>query len=185
MQALNCLALVCATFEQARANLEVGNPEGDLLHADVRAAMEDFDEAKQNQERMRGELKDFLESLDSAFAEFNEANRNLDDPGKGITETRKADDAHEQMRTHRDRCRRATKEFETAEDDFNECLGSMEQLTQDTAEATHALSCGVPDRDSNEVRCLQEVLDMIEDFQRRVLARTWQKSSWWSPTSGG
>ena len=33
--------------------------------------------------------------------------------------------------------------------------------------ATHTLSRGVPDGDSNEVRYLQEALDMIENFQRR------------------
>ena len=31
--------------------------------------------------------------------------------------------------------------------------------------------CGVPDRDSNEVRYLQVALDMIEDFQRRGARR--------------
>ena len=52
MQALNTLAVVCATFEKASADLEVENSEGDMLHADVRAAMEVLDEAQQNPERM-------------------------------------------------------------------------------------------------------------------------------------
>ena len=47
----------------------------------------------------------------------------------------------------------------------------MGQLTRDTAGATHALSCGTTDRDCNEVRYLQESLDMIEDFQRRDARR--------------
>ena len=38
MQALNNLAIVHATFEQAGANLEVEISEGDLLFADVRTA---------------------------------------------------------------------------------------------------------------------------------------------------
>ena len=42
------------------------------------------------------------------------------------------------------------------------------QLTKDTVGATHALACGVPDRGSNEVRFLQEALDMLEDFQRQT-----------------
>ena len=50
--------------------------------------------------------------------------------------------------------------------DLNDSLGRMEQLMKDTAGATDALSCGAPDRDSNDVRYLQEALDMIEDFQR-------------------
>ena len=41
------------------------------------------------------------------------------------------------------------------------------QLVKDTAGATHALSCGVPDRECNEEKYLQEALDMIEEFQRR------------------
>ena len=49
MQALNNLAIVYATFEQAGANLEVKTSEGDLLYADVRAAVEEFTEAQQNQ----------------------------------------------------------------------------------------------------------------------------------------
>ena len=47
---------------------------------------------------------------------------------------------------------RATKEFVTAGLDLNDCLGRVGQLLKDSAEATHALSCGVPDRDSNEVQ---------------------------------
>ena len=64
-----------------------------------------------------------------------------------------------------------SEEFETAEEDLNECLGRMAQLMQDTAGATHALSCGTTDRDSNEVRYLEEALDMMEDFQRRIARR--------------
>ena len=94
------------------------------------------------------------------------AYRGLEDAGKWTIKKRQADDAHDQISAHRDRCRRAT-EFVTAEEDLNDCLGRMGQLAQDTAGGTHALSCGVPDRDSNEVRYLQEALDMIEDFQRR------------------
>ena len=151
--------------------------------------MEEFTEAQQNQERRQGELKDYPVCLDNAFAEvneanrnledegeriaetsaeFQEANRNLEDAGKGSTETkRKADDAHDRIKTHRDRCRRATKELGTFEEDLNDSLGRMEQLKEDTAAATHTLSCSIPDRDYNEVRYLQETLDMIEDFQRR------------------
>ena len=167
MQALNTLAVVYATFEQA-------------LHADVRAAVEEFNEAQQNQERMRGELKVSQESLDIAIMDVQEttsklkdcrglhsaAYQSLEDAGKRTTETkRKADDTQDQIRAHWDRCRRATEEFVTAEEDLHDCLGRVGQLVTDSAGATHALSCGVPDRDSNEVCYLQEALDMIEDVQ--------------------
>ena len=78
---------------------------------------------------------------------------------RGLLKTkRKADYAHDKIRAHWDRCRRATAEFVTAEEDLNDCLGRTEQLIRDTAGATYALSCGVRDRDSNEVRYLQESL---------------------------
>ena len=129
----------------------------------------EFNEAQQNQKRMRGVLQDARESLDIAFMHMQDsmsifkdrrdlhdaAYRGVEDAGKRITETkRKADDAHDQIRARRDRCRRVTAEFVTAEEDLNDCLGRMEQLALDTARATHALSCG----DSNEVRYLQETL---------------------------
>ena len=127
---------------------------------------------------MQGELKDSQESLGSAFSESKDANRNLEDAGKRITETkRKADDAHDQMRTHRDRCRRATKEFEMAEEDLNDSLGRVGQPIKDIARATHALWCGVPDRESNEAHYLEEALDMIEG-EGPVGER--QKSPWWN-----
>ena len=84
---------------------------------------------------------------------------------------RKADDAHDQIRARRYRCRRATKEFETAEEDLNDSLGRLGQLLKDTAGATHALSCGVPDRESKEARYLQEALDIIKEFQWRGSSR--------------
>ena len=84
---------------------------------------------------------------------------------------RKADDARDQIRAHRDRCRRATKEFETAVEDLNDSSGRLGQLVKDTADATHALSCGALDRESNEARDLQEALDVTEEFQRRGSGR--------------
>ena len=66
-----------------------------------------------------------------------------------------------------DRCRRATAEFVTSEEDLNDCLGRMVRPMKDTAGATHAFFCSIPDPDSNEVRYPQDALDMIEDFQRR------------------
>ena len=45
-----------------------------------------------------------------------------------------------QVRDHRERCRRVSAEYGTAEEDLNECLVRMEQLIRDTAGATRALS---------------------------------------------
>ena len=79
MQALDTLAAVYAVFEKAGANPDVENSEGDILSAHVRAAMEEFNEAQQNQERMRGVLQDSQESLDNAFVECKEACRGLEE----------------------------------------------------------------------------------------------------------
>ena len=83
---------------------------------------------------------------------------------------RKADDAYDRISSHRDQCRRATKELVSAEEELNDSLGRLGQLIKDTV-APHAQSCGVPDRESKEARFLQEALDMIEEFQRREPSR--------------
>ena len=64
--------------KKKRAKLEVENSEGDMLHADVCAAMEEFTEAQQNQERMRGVLQASRESLDIAFMDMEESMSNLE-----------------------------------------------------------------------------------------------------------
>ena len=69
--------------------------------------------------------------------------------------------------SRRDRCRRATEDLVSAEEELNDSLGRLGQLVTDTAGASHALSCGVPDRGSNEAKYLQEARDIIDDSQRR------------------
>ena len=44
----------------------------------------------------------------------------------------------------------------SAEEELNNSLGCLGDLVKDTAGATHALSSGVPDRDSNEAKYLRE-----------------------------
>ena len=175
MQALNNLALEKATFEQTGANLEGEHSEVDLLFADVHTAMEGLAEAQQHQERLQGKLKSSRENLDAAPMDMKESMskvgdsrqvhdvvcRHLQAAGTRTFEMkRKADDALDRLPTHRDRCRRATRELETAEEDHNDSLGRLGQVIKDTAEATYALSCGVLDRDSSEARYLQEALDI-------------------------
>ena len=58
---------------------------------------------------------------------------------------RKATDAHERTRSHRERCRRATKEHTKSE-------AAINHNVKETANATHSLTCGVPDRESNETK---------------------------------
>ena len=54
---------------------------------------------------------------------------------------------------------------------LNNSLGCMGELVRDTEGATHALSCGVPDRDSNETEYLKEALERMNDWQDRCSRR--------------
>ena len=81
----------------------------------------------------------------------------LRNAGERIAELeRKADDAHERTRSHRQRCRRAMKEHTKSEAAINHNLGCFAWRVRDTANATHALTCGVSDRESNETKYLFE-----------------------------
>ena len=127
---MEALKNLYATFEQAGANLEVEVSEGDLLFADVRTAMEGPTEAQQHKERLQGELTSSRESLDVALVDMKESMTKVDDSRevhdvvwrdpqaagtRAFEMKRNADDAQDQVRAHRDRCRRETKELETAE----------------------------------------------------------------------
>ena len=85
---------------------------------------------------------------------------------------RKAYDAHDMTCSHRDWCRRATKELTKAEEALNDNLGCFGDLVKDTASSTYALSCGVPDRDNNETKYLGEAREMIDAWQARCSRRS-------------
>ena len=65
-------------------------------------------------------------------------------------------EAHEKTRSHRERCRRVTNDHTRSEATVNHSLGFLEWCLKETATATHSLTCGVPDRESNEIRYLKE-----------------------------
>ena len=69
---------------------------------------------------------------------------------------REATNAHEKTRSHRERRRRATKEHTRSEAAVNHSLGCMGWFVKETAAATHSLTCGVPDRESNEIKYLKD-----------------------------
>ena len=109
-----------------------------------------------------------LQGLNNCWALHDAACGDLEDASKRTIELkRKADDAHDRTRSHRERCQRATKDHMMAEEVLNNSLGCMGDLVKDTASATYAVSCRVPDRDSNEAKSLREALDMIDEFQSR------------------
>ena len=78
---------------------------------------------------------------------------------------RKADDILDRTRAHRERYRRATQGLKSAEDTLNDKLTYLGEMVKDTTSATHALTCGVPDRDSNETKYLREALSILDGIQ--------------------
>ena len=181
MAALDRLAEVYETFEDTWAFVEKEAAEDDLLLAEEDEAIDLFEAARLHQARILDELESCRESLDSAFREFNKcrplhraACADLKDASLRTTElNRKADEAHERSQSHKECCRRATKDHMMAE------RGTLQQpglpgrsLVEDTAGATHALTWGVPDRESNETKYLKEALEMINDWQSRYSRRS-------------
>ena len=80
----------------------------------------------------------------------------------------KETDAHEKTRSHRERCRRATKEHTRSEAAVNHSLACLGWCVKETAAATHALTCGVPDRESNEIKYLREATELIDEWQKQL-----------------
>ena len=64
------------------------------------------------------------------------------------------------------------RELKKAEESVNNHLVCFGDLVKDRASATHALSCGVPDRNSNETKHLGEALEMIDVWQARCFGRS-------------
>ena len=162
MQALQArLPDVYETFEDTWAFVEKETAEGDLLLAEADEAVDQLAAAQQHQARFLDELESSRECLDAACVDLKDASLRT-------TELkRKADDVQERSRSHRERCRRAAKDYVIAEEVLNNSLGCLATLVKDTASATHALSCGVPERDSNETKYLEEALEMFDDWQAR------------------
>ena len=78
--------------------------------------------------------------------------------GKSATDVqfkRKASEVQEGLSTHREHTRRITNEHDRAEGHVNDGIGSLGQALQAAAKTTHSLTCGVPDRESNEIKCLR------------------------------
>ena len=157
------------------ANVEHETAEGDMLLAVSYEA-----QAPSHQARFQDELKNSQASVDIAFREFcncralhEAASVDLEVASQRTIELkRKTDDADDRTRSHRERCRRARKDHMMAEEVLNNSLGCLGDLARDSASATHALSCEVPDRDSNETKYLREALEMIDEWQAHCSRRS-------------
>ena len=59
-------------------------------------------------------------------------------------------------------------EHARAEGHVNDGIGSLGKVLQAAARATHNLTCGVLDRESNEVKYLREATELNEEWQFRL-----------------
>ena len=162
------LAEVYETFEDTRAFVEKESAEGGLLLSEEEDAIDQLEAAWQHQTRILDELKGRRKSLDSAFREFSNCRALHEAAWADLKEVslrhielkRKANDAHERTQSPWGRFRRVSEDHVMAEEVLNDSLGCLGTLVKDTAGATHALTCGVPDRESNETKYLEEALEV-------------------------
>ena len=59
-------------------------------------------------------------------------------------------------------------EHARAEGLVNYALGSSGQAVRAAAQATHSMTCGVPDRESNEIKYPREATEVIERWQQQL-----------------
>ena len=52
----------------------------------------------------------------------------------------------------------------TPEAQVNDSLGSLGRAVGAAAQATHSLTCGVPERECNETKYLREAIEISEDW---------------------
>ena len=83
---------------------------------------------------------------------------------------RKATEIQEGVATRRERTRRITNEHARAEGHVNDGIGSLGRALQAAAKATHSLTCGVQDRESDETKYLREATELIEAWQHQLLS---------------
>ena len=51
---------------------------------------------------------------------------------------------------------------------FDGALGSLGHAVRAVAQATHSLTCGVPDRESNVIKYLREATEVIQRWQQQL-----------------
>ena len=64
--------------------------------------------------------------------------------------------------------RRVTNEHTRAEAAVNHSLGNLGCCVREAAAATHSLTCGLLDRESNEIRYHKQATELIEEWQNQL-----------------
>ena len=173
--ALDPLAEVYETFEDTWDIVLQECAAGDMFIASEEDAAAKLGEAQRQQDDALEALEECRKNMDSAHREFSNYRAlheaawfDVKETGRRHSELRKWEDAHKKTFLQRDCTRRATSGDVNAEEVLNnsvECLGTH---VGGTANATHALTCGVPDRESNKIKYLREATEMIEEWQRQL-----------------
>ena len=167
------------------ANVTSEHEAGDVLHAATLEVAEELERTQKDQGRLQDDLDCSCDDLAAATKEFSDCWAAHEATGvklcnafrevckrrathevkcveakKALHRTfeikLKASEVQEGLSTHRKRSRRITNEHARAEGHVNGGIGSLGRAVQAAAKATHSLTCGVPDRESNEIKCLRQ-----------------------------
>ena len=170
---------------------------GDVLHVATLEVAEELERAMKDEGRLQDYLDCSSDALTTATKEFSDcwaaheatgvklcnASREVCnrravheercvDAKKALQRTfkvkQKTTEIQKDVAAHRERTRRITNEHARAEGHVNDGIGSLGKVLQAAAKGTHSLTCGVPDRESNETKYLREATELIEEWQHRL-----------------
>ena len=194
---MDALAKAYVDFEATMANVTSEHEAGYVLHAATLEVAEELERAQKDQGRLQDDLDCSSDALTAATKEFSDCWAAHDATGvcnvfrevcnrraaheeicvdakkvlqRAFETKRKATEIHEDVAAHRERTRRITNVHARAEGHVNDGIGSLGKAPQAAAKATHSLTCGVPDRESNETKYLREATELIQKWQHQLLS---------------
>ena len=175
-------------FEVTVANVTHEQEAGDTLHVATLEVAEELERTLKEQSRLQDDLDSTSDALTAAAKDFTDCWAAHDvtcvrlcDAFREVSNRRAAHDEWTQRRRcnahlkssaeprNRERTRRITNEHAKVEGHVNDGIGSLGKALQAAARATHSLTCGVPDRKSNETKYLRKATEFIEEWQFRLL----------------
>ena len=197
IQALDALASECIAFEATTANVTSEHEAGDAIHTAAAGTAGELERIQKDQGRLQDDLDCSNDDLAAATREFSDCWTAHEATGAKLSNAfrevcnrrapheaicvearkalhraydikRKASEIQESLATHRKRTRRISNEHARAEGHVNDGIGSLGRALQAAAKATHSLTCGVPDRESNEAKYLREATELIEGWQLQL-----------------
>ena len=197
IQALDALASDCIAFEATTANVTSEHEAGDAIHTAAAGTAGELERIQKDQGRLQDDFDCSNDDLAAATREFSDCWTTHEATGAKLSNAfrevcnrratheaicvearkalhraydikRKASEIQESLATHKKRTRRISNEHARAEGHVNDGIGSLGRAVQAAAKATHSLTCGVPDRESNEAKYLREATELIEGWQLQL-----------------